>query len=193
MENSRFGLRCCCNRYHHLDNCASKRTPTVIPVSTRLHREAEDRVAELLLWKRSSLIPLTASRSLSICLFSSPPLLCHSCSLPFSVPVSLPLHPHCVLADCRMKRSWCQSLSWGSGSCQHHSAVLLSAVEGGAWCFKGTVYRTVPPVFSSLLASTLSRCLSSLCHSSIKGVIAFLSHDEVFLCCQTSSLCGRDA
>lgn len=49
MENSRFGLRCRCNRYHHLDNCAAKSMPTVIPVSIRLHREAEARVAELLL------------------------------------------------------------------------------------------------------------------------------------------------
>lgn len=49
MESSRFGLQCRCNRYHHLDKCAAKITPTVIPVSFRLHREAEDRVAELLL------------------------------------------------------------------------------------------------------------------------------------------------
>lgn len=47
MENSRFGLRCRRSRYHHSDNCAAESTPPVIPISIRLHREAEDRAAEL--------------------------------------------------------------------------------------------------------------------------------------------------
>lgn len=59
----------------------------------------------------------------------------------------VPLRPHCVLADCWMKGSWCQSLSWGSGSCQHHSAVLLSSVEEGlgalkAQCIEQTLFHT---------------------------------------------------
>lgn len=48
-ESSCFGLRCRRGRYHHSDDCAAENTPPVIPVSVRLHREAADRAAELLL------------------------------------------------------------------------------------------------------------------------------------------------
>lgn len=42
----------------------------------------------------------------------------------------------CFLADWRMKGSWCQSLLWGSGCCQHHSVVLLGCVEEGLGALK---------------------------------------------------------
>lgn len=48
VENSCFRLRRRCSHYHHSDNRAAESALPVIPVSTRLHRESENRVAEQL-------------------------------------------------------------------------------------------------------------------------------------------------
>lgn len=147
---------------------------------------------------------MTASPSLSIGLVClSLPLshtslsFCHS----FSIPVPLPLRPHCVLAHCRMKGSWCQSLSLGSGSCQHHSALLLGSVEEGLAALKAQCITQSLLCLPPVLSSPLYWCRHSLTISSHTAYLAFvtvlsrvlslLNQDEVFLCCQTSSLQGQ--
>lgn len=147
------------------------------------------------------MIPVTASPSQSICLFSSlsaPSLSCflflHPC-LPAPAPSLCPRR----LPD---EEKLMPEFIMGLRLLPAPLGCSAPLCGGGAWCFKGTVYHAVPPpprfspVFSSLLASLLphylhSRCLSSLCHSFIEGVISLLNQDEVFLCRQPSSLWGR--
>lgn len=69
VVNSCFRLRHRCSRYRYLENHAAKSALPVIPVSTRLHQEVENRVAEQQQCKKkSSVIPMTASLCVSICL-----------------------------------------------------------------------------------------------------------------------------
>lgn len=181
-ENSYFRLWCgrCC----HSDNRAAvKALPPVIPVSVHPHLEAAryGKSSMLFMWHPLPLSVLacycvSVSLNLSLLLPPSP-------SLFLRPRLSLPLHPHCVLADCRMKRSWCQSLSWSSGSCQHHSASRLSSVEEGLaalkaqhitghlLCLRSSRLHFSPPL-STLPCYLLSLCLSSPCHWCVEGVIS---------------------
>lgn len=46
VVNSSFRLQCRCSRYRHSDKRAAKSALPIILVSTRLHQEVENRVAE---------------------------------------------------------------------------------------------------------------------------------------------------
>lgn len=46
VVNSCFRLRRRCSRYRHSDNRAAKSALPVVPASTRLHQEVQNRVAE---------------------------------------------------------------------------------------------------------------------------------------------------
>lgn len=117
VVNSCFRFRRCCSRYRHSDNHTAKSALPVIPISTRLHQEVENRVAEQQQCNKKKRRRKRRKKlcdsydSLSLCIYllgfvsTSLHFPCHWCSLPSSVPVFLPLLPHCVLADCRMKRS----------------------------------------------------------------------------------------
>lgn len=184
-----FGLWCCCGRYHHSDSYAAvTHHPSSPSAFACIGRQQTDQLscycekgAVWFLWQP---LPLCLSAwfvSLCLSLTHFPLFLslflhpCPSAPTPSLCPRSLPdegkLMPEFIVG-LRLLPAPLGSSAWLCG--------------GGACCFKGTVYHTVPPlppscpVFSSLLVSTLphyllSHCLSSLCHSSVEGVISLKS------------------
>ena len=153
-ESSCLGLWCRRGRYHHSDHCAAENQPPVIPVipvSVRLHQEATDRAAVAAVRKElcDSNDSLSLSLSLPICLFLS-----LSLSTPPSLSLSLFLLRPCLPAPAP---SLCPRWLPDEGKLMpefivglrflpaplHCSAQLCG---GGAWRFKGTVNRTVPPL-----------------------------------------------
>lgn len=108
VVNSCFRLRHRCSRYVTRKTALPKAHYQLSPSALACIRRWKTE------WQSSNSVKkklCDSYDSLSLCIYllgfvsTSLHFLCHWCSLPSSVPIFLPLLPHCVLADCRMKRS----------------------------------------------------------------------------------------
>lgn len=196
--SSCFGLWCRRGRYHHSDNCAAENTPPVIP-RQRSPASGGSRQNGWAAAVKKELCDSCDSLSLSVYLpvfrLSPPPL---SVTLALSLSPSPSLCP-CALTVSSLTAGWREAdarVYRGAQAPASTTRLLCSALwrEGlgalKAQCFAQSLL-CLAPLLSSPLCRRLhsphylpSHCLSSLCHSSIEGVISLLNQDEVFLCLQ---------